>query len=106
MRYGRKIKRYTVLVAISVLVLTLLTLRFSYSAFFSVESQSTIQQISTGILDVVIDSASSHAIDQNILYPISESLLPTTETSPVDGGYATLTLSNQGNFNNKKRINA
>lgn len=98
MRYGRRIKRYTIMVAIAVIVLTLITLRFSYSAFFSVESQSTIQQISTGVLDVVIDNTLSHAIDQSALYPVSESLLPTTETSPVDGGYATLTLSNQGNL--------
>ena len=95
MRLGREAKRDTQLIIISVLILTLVTLSVSYSAFFSVQSQSTIQEISTGTLDVVIDSASS-AMSTEDLFPTSETELPTASTSVVDGSYATLNLTNSG----------
>lgn len=95
MRLGKEAKRDTQLIIISVLVLTLVTLNVSYSAFFSVQSQSTIQKISTGTLEVLIDSTSS-AMSTDELYPTSESKLPTSATSVVDGSYAILNLNNAG----------
>lgn len=98
MGYGKELKRETQLIIISVLILTLVTLRFSYSAFFSVESQSTIQEISTGTLDVIIDNTTSMAVREEALYPTSTSSLPTSENSVAEGGYATLTLLNRGSL--------
>ena len=98
MRLGKEVKRDTQLIIISVLVLTLVTLSVSYSAFFSVQSQSTIQEISTGTLDVVIDSTSS-AMSTEDLFPTATSDLPTAANSVVDSGegtYATLILKNSG----------
>lgn len=95
MRLGKAIKRDTQLIIISVLILTLVTLSVSYSAFFSVQSQSTIQKISTGTLEVLIDNTSS-AMAVDDLFPTSESKLPTSATSVVEGSYATLNLNNAG----------
>ena len=98
MRLGQEIKRDTQLIIISVLILTIITLSVSYSAFFSVQSQSTVQEISTGVLDVVIDSTSA-AMSADDLFPTATSDLPTAANSVVDSGegtYATLILKNSG----------
>ena len=96
MRYGKEMRFETQIIIISVLILTLVTLRGSYSAFFSVESQSTIQQISTGTLNVIIDNTSSFGINDNAIFPTDESELPTDSLSVVDGSYAVLSLTNMG----------
>ena len=98
MRLGQEIKRDTQLIIISVLILTIITLSVSYSAFFSVQSQSTVQEISTGVLDVVIDSTSA-AMSTDDLFPTAVTDLPTQATSVVDnteGTYARLILKNNG----------
>ena len=64
MKIANKIKRDTLIVVVSVIALTLSTMRVAYSAIFSVKSQSTVQQISSGTLNVVIDNLSSEVIDQ------------------------------------------
>lgn len=96
MKIAKKIKRGTLIVVISVIALTLSTMRVAYSAIFSVKSQSTVQQISSGTLNVVIDNLSSQMINIDELFPVSSSDLPTQENSVVSGNYATLILNNTG----------
>lgn len=98
MRFGEETKRDTQLIIISVLILTIVTLSVSYSAFFSVQSQSTIQEIDAGVLNVVIDSTST-AMSTNDLYPIADSSLPTAPDSVVseeEGTFAKIILKNDG----------
>ncbi len=99
MKIANKIKRDTLVVIISVFVLTFSTMRVAYSAIFSVKSMSTVQQISSGTLNVVIDNLSSEVIDIDELFPTSSSSLPTEENSIVTGNYATLVLNNTGTLN-------
>jgi len=94
MIFGKKIKRDTQLIIISVIVLTLVSLNVSYSAFFSVQSQSTIQEISTGTLNVIIDG--SQAMGNGDLLPTAHEDLPKEEGSSVSGNYAILNISNTG----------
>ena len=54
MKIGKKLKRDTIIVIISVFVLTLTTIRVSYAAFFTVKSQSTVQKYETKELNVLI----------------------------------------------------
>ena len=88
-------KRNMKLTVIAVLILTLVTIGVSYSAFFNVGSEGTIQEFSTGTLDVVIDSSSS-PISGDELYPTEEALLPTASNSVSEGNYAAITLVNKG----------
>lgn len=90
-RYKRDVK----IILLSVLLLTIITLSFSYSAFFSVQSLSTIQEISTGNLDVAV------TIDNtNSILNAEEELFPSTvdEIKNSNGYYSTLTLLNEGNI--------
>lgn len=96
MRLGKKIKRDTQLIIISVLILTLVTMSVSYSAFFSVQSQSTVQEISTGTLNVLIDGSSAMSGDD--LFPTSSSDLPSSSTSVINSSCAKLNLSNVGSL--------
>jgi len=95
MRLGKEAKRDTQLIIISVLILTIVTLSVSYSAFFSVQSQTTVQKISTGTLEVVIDSTSSKMSGAK-LYPTMTADLPTSSNSVVLGDPARLILNNTG----------
>ena len=88
-------KRDTQLIALSVVVLTLVTMSVSYSAFFTVQSLSTIQELSTGDLNVSVTVDTS-----NSLLGTTEELFPSTIDDEVeDGNYATLTIVNNGNLN-------
>ena len=96
MRIGKEIKRDTQLIILSVIVLTIVTLSVSYSAFFTVQSLSTIQEISTGDLevDVTIDNSNS-IVDAN------EELFPSTTEEIINGTggkFSKLTLVNNGNL--------
>lgn len=104
MRLGKEIKRDTQIIIISVLILTIVTLNVSYSAFFSVKSQTTVQTITTGKLEVVIDSASSQ-ISSGELYPIPEEDLPTAIDSIVYDEPATLILNNNGTLDSEFSVN-
>lgn len=95
MKMNKKIKRDTKIIIISVIILTIITIRVSYAAIFSVKSQSTVQEISTGELNVLIDSSST-TMSADDMYPTSDSDLPTSATSVVDGKYANLNLKNDG----------
>lgn len=87
------IKRDTQLIIISVIVLTIVTLSVSYSAFFSVQSLSTIQEISTGDLNVSVNFDTTGTI-----FAGTEELFPTTIDEIKDKNYATLTLLNNGDL--------
>lgn len=97
MRFGNEVKRDTQLVIISVLILTLVTLSVSYSAFFSVQSQTTIQKITAGTLSVVIDTTSKSMTTTN-MFPTPTENLPTAENPTISDtqDYATLSLTNDG----------
>ncbi len=92
---GEKMKRNTNLIIISVIVLTILTLNVSYSAFFDVQLQPTVQSFTTGTLNVTIDS--SEALS-GVLTPTNNLPTASTSTKP-DKSYALLTLKNTGTLN-------
>ena len=96
MRLGKHIKRDTQLIMISVIVLTIVTMSVSYSAFFTVQSLSTIQEISTGNLDVsvTVDNTNSILSDATELFPSTAS----EATDDVNGKYSSLTLVNNGSL--------
>lgn len=95
MKERHKLKRDTEIIILAVIVLTIVTMSVSYSAFFAVRSQTTIQEISTGTLDVLIDSAST-AMGSDELFPTSTSDLPKSANAVATGSYAKLILNNNG----------
>ncbi len=95
MKERRRLKRDTEITIIIVIILTIVTLSVSYSAFFAVKSQTTVQEISTGTLDVLIDSAST-AMGSDDLLPTSDTDLPTSANAVANGSYAKLVLKNNG----------
>ncbi len=95
MKERRKLKRDTEIIIIAVILLTVVTLSVSYSAFFAVRSQTTVQQITTGTLDVLIDSTST-AMGSDDLLPTNDTDLPTSANAVASGSYAKLVLKNNG----------
>lgn len=96
MRIGKEIKRDTQLIILSVIILTIVTLSVSYSAFFTVQSLSTIQEIATGNLDVAVTVDNTNSILNE------EELFPSTIdeiTNETTGNYSLLTLLNEGSVN-------
>lgn len=96
MRTGKEIKRDTQLIILSVIILTIVTLSVSYSAFFSVQSLSTIQEISTGNLEVSVTVDNTNSI-----LNAEEELFPSTIdeiTNESTGNYSILTLLNEGDL--------
>jgi hypothetical protein len=96
----KSIKRDTLLVIIAVLTLTLVCLRTSYAAFVSIQTESELQSISSGTLDVVIDNASTAMSNAN-LFPTPNNELPTASNSTVPNAhsYSRLLLNNDGTLN-------
>lgn len=95
MRIGKAFKSDTQLIILSVIILTIVTLSFSYSAFFTVQSLSTVQEISTGNLDVTVTVDNTNSIGQ------SEEIFPSaTEdvTTGTGGNYSVLNLLNEGSL--------
>ncbi len=95
MKLGKETKHNAQIIIISVLILTLITLAFSYSAFFSVKTPTTFKEISTGTLNVLIDTSSA-AMNTNDLLPTSD--LPTDDNPNVNDSYAKLVLKNTGSL--------
>lgn len=97
MRIGKEVKRDTQLMVLSVIILTIVTLNVSYSAFFSVQTLSTIQEISTGNLqvDVQINTIGTVFSGQRELYPSTFEEISNSET----GSYASVVLTNTGSVN-------
>ena len=99
MKIGKKLKRDTIIVIISVFVLTLTTIRVSYAAFFTVKSQSTVQRYETKELNVLISKGSSVSVKE--IFPTLTSKLPTapdTVIAPTEGSFSTITLNNSGSY--------
>lgn len=97
---GKTLKRSTVIVVSSIIVLSILTMNVSYSSFFSVQTQQNgIQTISTGVLDV---KASASEISPGELMPTDtyESITKPDATVDEDttNNKITLTVTNSGDI--------
>ncbi len=94
-RDDKKIKKSnTKLMIISVLVLTILTLNVSYSAFFDVKVQPNLYSFKAGTLNVTVDGSNQSTWNKE-LKPVDV----TTVTSTVPAsGYVTLTIKNDGDI--------
>lgn len=96
---GKNIKRGTVLVVASVIILTLVTMNVTYSAFFSVQTASNVQVISTGNLNITASA--------NVPTAPTDGVMPSNEYSSINAANAkvngtnfiksTLTIKNEGN---------
>ncbi len=97
----KEIKRDTLFVVVSVIILTLVTMSVSYSAFFSVQSQASVTEWTAGELKIVVDS-NSKAMDGTDFFPTPAEDLPNGDSdynnSISSGKYATLILKNEGNL--------
>lgn len=95
MRIGKEVKRDTQLIIISVIILTIVMLSFSYSAFFTVQSLSTVQEITTGNLNVTITIDNTNSIIQDgDIFPLADKEIE----DGTGGNYSTLTLVNEGDL--------
>lgn len=95
MRIGKEFKSDTQLIILSVIILTIVTLSFSYSAFFAVQSLSTVQEISTGNLDVTVTVDNQHSITEgDEIFPSSTEDV----TNGTGGNYSVLNLLNKGDL--------
>ena len=92
MKLKKSKRRDKQIIILSVLILTMIALNTSYSAFFTIKSQSTMQEISTGTLTVLTDT--SEAMSNEDLMPTED--LPTEMNSVSDGKFAKLNLQNTG----------
>lgn len=94
---GKEIKKDTIFLIISVLLLTIVLLETSYSSFFAVQSRTSVQSINTGTLNVTIDNTST-TMNNQTLFPTSTDDMPTASNSVVSNTfqYATLVLENLG----------
>lgn len=94
---SKKRKRYTEFVILSVIILTILSLNFSYSAFFKIKSGSTTKEISTGELKV---TASATPMAKDDIYPTEEILptLPDSKLKNTEKDFAPLIITNEGNI--------
>lgn len=94
-RDDKKIKKSnTKLMIISVLVLTILTLNVSYSAFFDVKVQPNLYSFKAGTLNVTVNGSSDTSW-QKELKPVNASSLANTVPQ---SGYVTLTIQNDGDI--------
>lgn len=97
----RKIKRSTLIVVLSVIVLTLVTMNTTYSYVFSVKSATSVQTFTAGTL--VVSVTSSKKMTADTLMPATSSDYPTSATSTPksdnNNSYATLNLNNTGSLN-------
>ena len=101
---GKTLKRSTAIVVGSIVALSLVTMNVSYSSFFSVQTQSGIQTISTGTLKVTA-SVNSQLKDQQLMPDTNKSYEGITSengvvtaSSPVanNNNKITLTVENDG----------
>lgn len=99
MKAIKGLKRDTQLVILSVLVLTIVSLRVSYSAFFSVKTQSSIQEITAGTL--VVSAEGTNKITNELMPTTKEEIESiisgTMTTGDAASQFITLTVNNTGN---------
>lgn len=96
MKIAKRVKRDTIIVIISVFVLTVSTMRVAYSYVFSVKSQSSVQKIKSGELNVLIDDLTSTMASTTELFPTPEEELPKPNNLSVSGPYSKLVINNSG----------
>ena len=100
----RKIKRNTLIIVLSVILLTVLTMNITYSYIFSVQGTSNVQTFKAGTLDVSLNSSTKMSATE--LMPSSASDYPTASNSTPNGdsnsSYATLLLNNASSSLNAK----
>lgn len=101
-RDDKKIKKSnTKLMIISVLVLTILTLNVSYSAFFDVKVQPNLYSFKAGTLNVAVDGNNTTTWQKELKPVATSAMAPTT---PANTGYVTLTVTNNGDIDAKYTI--
>ncbi len=90
------------LIVISVIVLTILTLNVSYSAFFDVKTQTGVNTFTAGNLDVTVTQ--NNTVNGSLV-PTPDNELPSAETNPnlsssekSDWKYSKITIQNTGNL--------
>ncbi len=102
---GKTLKRSTAIVVGSIVALSLVTMNVSYSSFFSVQTQSSIQTISTGTLKVEA-SVSSKLEGQELMPDANGSyesiknendLVSATSPAANTNNKITLTVTNKSN---------
>ena len=104
MKIVKKLKRDTIIIVLSVFILTLLTIRVSYAAFFVVKSQSTVQKYETKELEVLISkdgATASSKISLREIFPTLRSELPTAADTLItqdEGSFSKITLTNSGSY--------
>ena len=103
MKIAKYFRNYTFVLIISVLLLSLMTMKVAYSAIFAVASTPNLQEINTGTLNVIVDNNISRGIPFNELFPSSSSgtnamsELPTSSSViPSGDNYAVLNIINTG----------
>ena len=86
------------LIIISVIVLTILTLNVSYSAFFDVQTQTGINTFTAGTLSVTVNQK-TQMLEVSIL-PTATNSLPSAENTQIDPNwkYSEITLTNDGDL--------
>lgn len=98
MRIAKSVRRNILLTIISVIVVTLLTVRVAYSAVFAVKSEVNVQEITSGNLSVVIDNTNNNSSPLSLtkLMPTASENLPSSTNLTISDSHATLTLNNEG----------
>lgn len=92
MKDTHKFRKNAEYVVIAVILLTIVTLNVSYSAFFQVKSLSSVKEISTGNLDVNVTLNTNNSI-----FNTSDEIFPMSFNDIIDGEkgyYSTLTIMN------------
>ena len=99
MKLVKSIKRDTTIVMVSVILLTILTLNVSYSAFFDIKTKSSVQQISTGTFNV---TASATPLAGTTEFFPASGTMPNAATatlpSTLSGNKSTLIVTNSGDI--------
>lgn len=100
----RKIKRNALIIVLSVIILSILTIKVTYSYIFSVQGTTNVQTFTAGTLNVSISS--SKMMSAKLMMPSPSSSYPTVSTSAPkedeNASYATLVLDNSASNLNAK----
>lgn len=86
----------TKFIVISVVVLTILTLSVSYSAFFDVKVQQNVQSFQAGTLNVNITNSNPITTGTELSIVPTTNLPKASNTEAPSTGYTTINLENKG----------
>ena len=99
----KKIRKSTLIIVLSVILLSIFTLRTTYSYIFSVKSNASVQTFKAGTLDISITE--SKQMTEKLLMPATGNDYPTSlEAVPEldsNNSYATLSIKNNGSLDAK-----